>query len=235
MSDSPPKRMRAVQSFVRREGKITPGQARALEVHWAGFGLSVEEGQVDFVSVFGRKAPVICEIGFGMGHSLLAQAEANPKLNYLGIEVYRPGVGALLNNMQKAGVQNIRVFHHDAVEVLKQCIPNQSLHALQLFFPDPWHKKRHHKRRIMQPDFVQLIAEKIQPGGVFHLATDWEHYAEHMLEVMTAAPGWENQAGTGQFSPRPDSRPLTKFEQRGQRLGHGVWDLLFERVNHEPS
>ena len=163
-----------------------------------------------------------------MGKSLVEMAAAAPEKNFIGIEVHRPGVGACLSSAQDAGITNLRLFCHDAVEVLGQMIPDQSIDTLQLFFPDPWHKARHHKRRIVQPAFVQMLRPKLKIGGVFHMATDWENYAEHMLEVMNAAEGFVNTV-EGDYAPRPDSRPLTKFEQRGHRLGHGVWDLLFAR------
>jgi len=165
-----------------------------------------------------------------MGGSLLEMAKFEPEKNFIGIEVHLPGVGALLKGMSDEGVDNIRIYHNDANQVIDQCIPDGSLERVQLFFPDPWHKKRHHKRRLVQPEFVERIRKKLRVGGLFHMATDWENYAEHMMEVMSAAPGYENVAGIGQYSPRPDTRPVTKFEKRGERLGHGVWDLIFRRV-----
>ena len=165
-----------------------------------------------------------------MGQSLVAMAEAAPDTNFIGIEVHRPGVGKLLHTMEQRGVDNIRVYCHDAVEVLRDCIPDASLDTVQIFFPDPWHKKRHHKRRLIQPPFVALLTRKLKSGGILHLATDWQNYAEQMMEVLSAAGGLDNTAGPGQFAPRPESRPLTKFELRGERLGHGVWDLVFRRT-----
>ncbi|MDF2939794.1 MAG: trmB [Gammaproteobacteria bacterium] len=220
---------RPIRSFVRREGRLTIGQQKALDQGWPKFGLSLEDGPINFEKVFGREAPCIVEIGFGMGQSLAEMAQKYPENDYIGIEVHRPGVGCLLKAILDHDISNIRIYDQDAVEVLKQCIPDNSLAGLQLFFPDPWHKKRHHKRRIVQPEFVQLIWQKLAPNGFFHLATDWEHYAEHMMEVLSADPGFSNAAGFNEFAPRPESRPLTKFEQRGQRLGHGVWDLLFKK------
>jgi tRNA (guanine-N7-)-methyltransferase len=220
---------RRIRSFVLRMGRMTPGQERAFERHWSSKGLRRENGPIDFQQVFGRNAPTILEIGFGMGQSLLQMAQQAPERNFIGIEVHRPGVGRLLHGMDEANVQNIRVYCDDAVEVLAQCIPDASLAGVQIFFPDPWHKKKHNKRRLIQPAFVQLLRAKLQLGGVLHLATDWQDYAEQMLAVMSAAPGFRNQAGAG-YAPRPDYRPITKFEQRGERLGHGVWDLLFEKV-----
>jgi tRNA (guanine-N7-)-methyltransferase len=224
------KYMRTVRSFVMRAGRTTEGQQKALDEVWPVMGLELKNGAVNFTELFGREAPVVLEIGFGMGDSLIEMATQQPEKNYIGIEVHRPGVGRLLARAHEAGLSNIRVYAEDAVQVLAQCIPDSSLDALQLFFPDPWHKKKHHKRRIVQPEFAQTIRKKLKIGGHFHMATDWENYAEHMMEVMSVAPGYANQAGEGQFSPQPEWRPVTKFQRRGERLGHGVWDLIFERV-----
>jgi tRNA (guanine-N7-)-methyltransferase len=223
------KYIRKVRSFVKREGRLTKGQAAAIEKCWSSMGLEHSQGLLDFSQVFGNDNDVVLEIGFGMGKSLVEMAKNAPHLNFIGIEVHRPGVGACLMEADEAGITNLRVFEHDAVEVLADCIADGSLTTMQLFFPDPWHKKRHHKRRIVQPEFVESLRQKLKIGGVFHMATDWENYAEHMLEVMTAAPGYENISETQDYVPRPDNRPLTKFEQRGHRLGHGVWDLMFKR------
>ena len=225
------KYIRKVRSFVKREGRLTKGQAAAIEKCWSSMGLEHSQGLLDFSQVFGNDNDVVLEIGFGMGKSLVEMAKNAPHLNFIGIEVHRPGVGACLMEADEAGLTNLRVFEHDAVEVLADCIADGSLTTMQLFFPDPWHKKRHHKRRIVQPEFVESLRKKLKIGGVFHMATDWENYAEHMLEVMTAAPGYENISETQDYVPRPDNRPLTKFEQRGHRLGHGVWDLMFKRSN----
>jgi tRNA (guanine-N7-)-methyltransferase len=222
-----------VKSFVKREGRLTNAQARAIEVNWPSKGLSIEQGMLNFDDVFGRTAPTVLEIGFGMGKSLVEMAAAAPENNFIGIEVHRPGVGACLADAEEAGIENLCVFEHDAVEVLAQSIADNSLHRLQLYFPDPWHKTRHHKRRIVQPDFVQNLRSKLAIGGTFHMATDWENYAEYMMEVMTQAQGFENTSSEGSagYVPRPDYRPITKFEVRGQKLGHGVWDLIFKRVS----
>ena len=225
------KYIRKVRSFVKREGRLTKGQAAAIEKCWSSMGLEHSQGLLDFSQVFGNDNDVVLEIGFGMGKSLVEMAKNAPHLNFIGIEVHRPGVGACLMEADEAGLTNLRVFEHDAVEVLADCIADGSLTTMQLFFPDPWHQKRHHKRRIVQPEFVESLRQKLKIGGVFHMATDWENYAEHMLEVMTAAPGYENISETQDYVPRPDNRPLTKFEQRGHRLGHGVWDLMFKRSN----
>jgi tRNA (guanine-N7-)-methyltransferase len=220
---------RPIRSFVRREGRLTKGQQRALEHLWPQYGVDNDDSVLDLAALFGRDNAKVLEIGFGNGRSLARMAADFPDNDYLGIEVHRPGVGALLLLIEEQGLSNVRVVCADAVEVLKQRLPDACLDRVQLFFPDPWHKKRHHKRRIVQPEFAALVAQKLKPGGVFHLATDWQDYAQQMLTVMSAAPAYRNQAGDGNYAPRPPWRPLTKFEQRGQRLGHGVWDLLFER------
>ena len=220
---------RRIRSYVLRTGRMTPGQQRAFAENWARWGLDFENGDPDFDRVFGRSGPRVLEIGFGMGQSLVEMAAAAPEKNFIGVEVHKPGVGRLLHSMVEEDVSNIRVYCHDAVEVLQHCIADESLDTVQIFFPDPWHKKRHHKRRLIQPEFVAQLALKLKPGGLLHLATDWENYAEQMMEVLSAAEGLQNTCGQGQFAPRPAHRPLTKFEQRGERLGHGVWDLLFTR------
>ncbi|MFD2164824.1 tRNA (guanosine(46)-N7)-methyltransferase TrmB [Thalassotalea euphylliae] len=223
------KYIRTVRSFVKREGRLTKGQAHALENHWKDMGLNHEDGIVDVEKVFGNNNPMVLEIGFGMGKSLVEMAKNAPELNYIGVEVHRPGVGACIATAVTEEVSNLRVYEHDAIEILADCIPDGSLTTVQLFFPDPWHKKKHHKRRIVKPEFIESIRQKLKVGGVFHMATDWENYAECMLEDMQTAPGFKNLSDTNDYVPRPDSRPLTKFENRGQRLGHGVWDLQFEK------
>ncbi len=221
---------REIKSFVLRAGRMTTGQQRGWDECWEKWGLTIDQSTLDQEKTFGREAPMILEIGYGMGHSLVTMAGAEPDKDFIGIEVHRPGVGSLLNEARIAGITNLRSYCDDAVEVLKQCIPDGSLSRVQIYFPDPWHKKRHHKRRLVQPAFIEAIRSKLAMGGVIHMATDWENYAEQMLEVMTAAEGFSNQAEDNRYAPRPDYRPLTKFEKRGQRLGHGVWDLLFERI-----
>ena len=225
------KYVRTVRSFVKREGRLTKGQAGAIERQWSKMGLSLTDGMLNFEQVFNRKAPVTLEIGFGMGHSLVEMAENDPERNFIGIEVHEPGVGACLMAAEEADLKNLRVFHEDAVEVLKQCVPDNSLNCVQVFFPDPWHKKRHHKRRIIQPEFVELLIKKLEAGGIIHLATDWENYAEHMLEVLNGSSALTNLSESGGYIPRPDSRPKTKFERRGEGKGHGVWDLQFKVIN----
>lgn len=227
MSDTPPTH-RPIRSFVLREGRFTEGQQRAFDRCWPKFGVDhTEGGQLDLTALFGNDNPVYLEIGFGNGEALAESAARHPERNYLGIEVHRPGVGHLLLKVEEQDLQNVRVMRHDAMELLRHGLAEGSLSGILLFFPDPWHKKRHHKRRIVRPEFTVLAARALKAGGLLHMATDWEDYAQHMMEVMSEAAEFENSAGEGQFAPRPEERPLTKFEQRGQRLGHGVWDLLF--------
>jgi len=221
--------MRRVRSFVLRQGRMTDGQRRMLEKHWLHFGIERQDDVLDLGKLFGRSAPQIVEIGFGMGRTLAQMARDNAEQDYLGIEVHQPGVASLLRNLDEEAINNVRVIRDDAVEVLEQNIAAHSLAAVHLYFPDPWPKRRHHKRRIVQPAFIDLVVSRLQAGGVFHMATDWEDYAHHAMAMLSACPELINCAGERQFSPRPDYRPLTKFEQRGQRLGHGVWDLIFER------
>ena len=225
-----PVRRREIKSYVMRAGRMTDGQQRGLDEGWPKFGLLLADGLQDFDRVFGRQAPRTLEIGFGMGQSLLEMAKAAPEQDFIGIEVHRPGVGALLNGLLTENISNVRVYSCDALEVLKNCVADASLDRLMLFFPDPWHKSRHHKRRIVQPEFAQLVRSKLKVGGIFHLATDWEPYAEHMLEVLNIAPGLQNLSENQTWVPRPEERPVTKFERRGERLGHGVWDLKFVRL-----
>lgn len=222
-------RHRPIRSYVLREGRLTAGQDRAFTELWPRWGVEYTGASLDLSVLFGNDRPVWLEIGFGNGDSLAALAERNPDRNYLGIEVHRPGVGHLLLRLEARALGNVRVLRHDAVEVLSHSLVPGSLAGAFLFFPDPWHKRRHHKRRILQPSFVELLARAIRPGGLFHAATDWEDYAHQMLAVLEASPAFENVAGPGVFSPRPEERPMTRFEERGQRLGHRVWDLEFRR------
>lgn len=220
---------KSIRSYVIRAGRMTESQRRAFDSYWGKYGLSLFAGALNPQEVFGRAAPLVLEIGFGMGDSLLAMAEAEPDKDFIGIEVHPPGVGRLINNAGKAEIRNLRVYMADAIDVLNDSIGDGSLDRFQLYFPDPWHKKKHHKRRIVQPEFVRLICSKLKSGGLLHMATDWENYAEQMREVLEMEPQLENTAGKNNYSPRPDFRPETKFERRGQRLGHGVWDLLYRR------
>lgn len=224
------KYMRKIRSFVKREGRMTNRQQTATDTLWEQMGITYKEEILDFTKVFGRDAPVVLEIGFGMGKSLIEMALNAPEKNFVGIEVHGPGVGACLADAAEAGITNLRVMNHDAVEVLEFMIPAKSLATFQLYFPDPWHKARHNKRRIVQPTFIENMRNKLVIGGVIHMATDWKPYAEYMLEVMNAASNFKNSV-EGDYAPRPNWRPLTKFENRGQRLGHGVWDLLFTRIS----
>lgn len=219
---------RPIRSYVRREGRMTDAQRRAMVELWPRYGVEPGDGALDFAAVFGRDAPVVLEIGFGNGETLAALAAANPQTNYFGIEVHRPGVGGLLRRLAAADISNVRVMVADAKEILARQVPDASLAAVHLFFPDPWPKQRHHKRRLVQADFVALVGRKLMPGAAFHLATDWCDYAHHMMAVLSASDVLENVAGAGRFAERGD-RPPTKFERRGARLGHGVWDLLFRR------
>lgn len=222
---------RKIRSFVMRAARMTDGQKNSLERNWARFGLTLADGMQNLDDCFERQADTVLEIGFGMGDSLIEMAIAAPEKNFIGIEVHLPGVGRMLNRTESEDLTNIRCYKEDAVDVLSDCIADGALSTVQLFFPDPWHKKKHHKRRIVQPEFAQLVRRKLKPGGTFHMATDWENYAGHMLDVMEAAEGFENIAGTGAFLPdRPEHRPVTKFENRGQKLGHGVWDLIYRKT-----
>lgn len=216
-----------IQSFIRRQGRLTPGQQLALDTHWDKYCLNPEL-DYNFSEVFGRTAPLIMEIGFGNGESLAKMAVANPGQDYLGIEVHRPGVGHLLMLLEQGDISNVRIYCHDAIEILEKKIPDHALAGLHLFFPDPWPKKKHHKRRIVNTGFARLLTRKLVAGGYFHAATDWQHYAEWMLDILGAEAGMDNCSRTGGYCGRPDYRPLTKFEQRGLRLGHGVWDLIFK-------
>ena len=224
-----PERRRGIRSFVLRMGRATAAQQRALTELWPIYGLEFSAQPIDLDRAFGRAAPRMIEIGFGNGEALLEFARANPDVDCLGIEVHRPGVGHLLLALNDSGLKNVRVMCHDAVEVIQQ-LPAQSVSFLHIFFPDPWHKKRHHKRRLIQSAFIALIAPIMKRDGLLRLATDWEHYAQQMREVLDAATDFENCAGADGFIARPQMRPLTRFERRGHRLGHGVWDMEYRRT-----
>lgn len=227
LSDPPAAPPRAIKSYVLRAGRMGTGQVRALRELAPRYVLPFSREALDATRVFGRTAPLIVEIGFGMGQATAAIAAARPHDDFLGIEVHEPGVGALLQRIDEQQLANLRIVQHDAVEVLRDMIAPSSLAAVHVFFPDPWPKKRHWKRRLIQPPFVALLASRLAPGGTLHCATDWQPYAEQVLEVLSAEPALENTAGG--YAPRPGYRPLTKFENRGLALGHGVWDLVFTR------
>lgn len=222
---------REIKSFVLRQGKITKGQQNALEQYLDDYAITFnKDEQLNFTSLFNRNAPNIIEIGFGMGNATWQIAKNNPQNNYLGIEVHLPGVGSLLNYIAENDVNNLKIIRHDAVEVLKYSVADNSIDGFHIYFPDPWPKKRHHKRRIIQADFIKLLAQKLKPNGYIHLATDWEEYATWMLEILNQEPSIKNASNDNTFIPRPEFRPLTKFENRGINLGHGVWDLMFTKI-----
>lgn len=218
---------RAIRSFVKREGKLTSGQANAIEQCWPKFGVDLSTDELDLEALFGRQAETILEIGFGNGLSLAEMAAEHPEQNFFGIEVHRPGVGSLLVQVKQQQLDNVRVSQDDAVEVLKQQIPNASIDRVQIFFPDPWHKKRHHKRRLINQAFVEVLLLKLKPSGVIHVATDWENYAEQVLEVLSSSSALQNTAEG--YAHKPDYRPTTKYESRGVKLGHGVFDIIFQK------
>lgn len=219
---------RPIRSYVIRSGRLTDSQRRAIEDHWSDYVIDYSSAKLDWTTHFDQQKPLTVEIGFGMGDSLLEMASAETDRNFLGIEVHKPGVGKLIHGAQQAELSNLKLMCHDAVEVLEHCFEKESIERVLIFFPDPWHKKRHNKRRLIQPEFVSLLSSKLKPGGQLHLATDWEPYAEHMLEVLEQDSTFENQCGVGQYWEQP-ARPPTKFERRGKRLGHGVWDLLYQK------
>ncbi|MBP6250799.1 MAG: tRNA (guanosine(46)-N7)-methyltransferase TrmB [Leptothrix sp. (in: Bacteria)] len=219
---------RSIRSFVLRAGRMGTGQMRALAELGPQFVLPYQAQVLDPSSVFGRQAPTVLEIGFGMGDATARIAAAQPQTDFIGVEVHTPGVGALLKRIGEIGLGNLRIVQHDAVEVLRDMLAPASLAGVHIYFPDPWHKKKHHKRRLIQPELVALLATRLAPGGYLHCATDWQDYAGQMLAVLAAEPMLVNTRAEG-YAPRPDWRPLTKFENRGLKLGHGVWDLLFVR------
>ena len=223
-------RHRAIRSFVTRAGRITPAQERALEDLWPKYGIDLGPAPLELAAIFGRRAPVTAEIGFGNGDNLLELAAAHPERDFLGVEVHRPGVGRLLLQLEQRAIGNVRVICRDAVEVLERHLNGQCLDEILVLFPDPWPKKRHHKRRLIQPDFVALLAERLKEGGTLRLATDWEPYAAEMLATLSAEPRLRNEDPESGFVPRPAERSPTRFERRGERLGHQVWDLEFRRI-----
>lgn len=220
---------RSIKSFVLRQGRLTRAQQNALDQYWQDYGIDYSEQVICFDKLYGNSNDVVVEIGFGNGDSLLQQVINQPQYNFIGIEVHSPGVGHLIHHASHNAVRNLKVIRHDAVEVLEHQIADNSLTQVQLFFPDPWQKKRHHKRRILNPDFIQQIRKKLKQGGLFHMATDWQDYAGQMLKLMDGAEGFYNTAGTGCFAASKGSRCETKFERRGIKLGHGVWDLIYQK------
>lgn len=221
----------AIRSFVLRQGRVSHAQRRACETLLPQYGIPYNESALDLTQVFGREAPKILEIGFGMGGATAEIAQRHPENDYLGIEVHMPGVGSLLNQIEQLGLTNLRIIQHDAVDVLHHMLSVGCLSGVHIFFPDPWPKARHHKRRLVQPQLIARLCELLAPGGYLHIATDWEDYAEHILQVLTQQPLLANTASG--YAPRPDYRPLTKFEQRGLKLGHGVWDMVFRKMTSE--
>jgi tRNA (guanine-N7-)-methyltransferase len=219
---------RPIRSFVLRQGRISTAQQRAYDALLPDYGIPYSVAPLDLDEAFGRSAPKFLEIGFGMGEATAHIAAQHPQNDYLCVEVHTPGVGSLLKQVEELGLSNIRVVQHDAVEVLQHMLAPASLDGVHIFFPDPWHKKRHHKRRLIQPELVALLCERVKPGGYVHMATDWQDYAEQVLAVFSAEPRLVNTAPD--YAPRPEYRPATKFEQRGLRLGHGVWDIVFRRA-----
>lgn len=218
---------RTIKSFVLRAGRVSNRQQQALENDLPRYELVVNQKPWDLDAIFAREAETVVEIGFGMGASLIAMAQRQPEVNFIGIEVHRAGIGSLVADLRDYSINNVRVVVADAVEVFKSQLADASVAGVQIFFPDPWHKKKHHKRRLIQPDFVKLLVQRLKKGGFLHCATDWQDYAEHMQSILRAETGLSNTEIDGGFSARPETRPLTKFEQRGQRLGHGVWDLIY--------
>lgn len=221
---------RTIKSFVLRAGRVSPRQQQALDEWLGNYALPTVSQPWDLTAAFGRTAETVIEIGFGMGSSLVTMAKAAPETNYIGIEVHRAGIGSLVAELHDEAISNVRIAPYDAVEVLKMGVADDSLAGVQIFFPDPWPKLRHHKRRLIQPEFIALLLKKIKVGGFIHCATDWEDYAEQMMHVLSSSPQLKNTQSDGAFMPRPSFRPLTKFEQRGLKLGHGVWDLMFVRL-----
>lgn len=222
--------LRCVRSFVRRDSRMTDAQKNAIDSLMPLFGLSLEQGFIDFADVFQRKAETYLEIGFGSGYSLLEMAKFHPNENFIGIETHLPGIGSLLQGIQAAELKNIRIYYADAVEVLAQCIPDNSLDVVQIFFPDPWPKRKHHKRRLIQEKFIKLLVTKLKINGMIHLATDWQHYAEHMMKVLSLIPELTNVMGVLKYGDRSAYRPvITKFEQRGKQCGRDIWELQFSK------
>ena len=221
------KSLRKIQSFVKRSGRLSKAQVIGLYELWPNYGVSLSDNQISFGELFLHSHDVTLEVGFGNGDSLLEMAIQQPKQNFLGIEVYEAGIGRLINEANKHQLSNLKIINEDAVEVLQNHIPDDSLLKFQLFFPDPWYKKRHHKRRIIKTSFLDILTKKLKTDGIVHIATDWEDYAEHIMETLESHQHFKNTLGDHIYSPRPKHRPFTKFENRGQKLGHSVWDIIF--------
>jgi tRNA (guanine-N7-)-methyltransferase len=224
------KYLRKIQSFVKRSGRLSKAQSTGLNELWDDFGVNINEKTLNFAELFLTKNDITLEVGFGNGDSLLEMAIQQPDQNFLGIEVYEAGVGRLINEASKNNLSNLKIIKEDAVEILTNNISDNSLSHFQLFFPDPWHKKKHHKRRIVQTSFLDLLSKKLKNNRIAHIATDWENYAEHIMDTLESHPHFKNCAGDHIYSERPKNRPLTKFENRGQKLGHGVWDIIFKNI-----
>lgn len=229
MEIKPQYRAKKIRSFVIRSSRMTDAQRASYENHWARYGLDLHKGSITDQELFPKSQPLAIEIGFGMGDSLCEMCVSQPDTNFIGIEVHPPGVGRLMNQAASADLNNLRLYLADAKDVLAECIPDGGVQRFQIYFPDPWHKTKHHKRRLVQSEFIEHLTAKLSEGGVLHMATDWQNYAEQMMDIMESQSAYENIAGTGQFSSRPHWRPETKFERRGQRLGHGVWDLIYRK------
>ena len=224
------KYLRKIQSFVKRSGRLSKAQSTGLNELWGDYGVNINEKILNFDELFLNKNDITLEVGFGNGDSLLEMAIQQPDQNFLGIEVYEAGVGRLINEASKNNLSNLKIIKEDAVEILTNNISDNSLSCFQLFFPDPWHKKKHHKRRIVQTSFLDRLSKKLKNNGIAHIATDWENYAEHIMDTLESHPHFKNCAGDHIYSVRPKNRPLTKFENRGQKLGHGVWDIIFKNI-----
>ncbi len=228
----PPVPQHRIRSFILRQGRYTTAQKNALAKHWQTFGIEYQKQKLDFTRLFGRKSEITLEIGFGNGESLLQQAIQFPQMDFIGVEVHGPGIGYLLHRIIEHELTNIRVIRYDAVEVLKYQIKDNSLARVQIFFPDPWHKKRHHKRRLVQAEFARLVYDKLICGGRLHMATDWHNYAQQMLSVLDDTPGFRNLEGRGNYTGSRGTRTETRFERRGKKLGHDVWDITYIKQAH---
>lgn len=229
MEIRPQYRAKKNRSFVIRSGRMTDGQRASYEQNWSRYGLDLDDGLLDLENIFGKSQNLVIEIGFGMGDSLHDMCISQTEHNFIGIEVHPPGVGRIMNRAAESDLKNLKVYLADAKDVLADCVANESVSRIQIYFPDPWHKRKHHKRRLIESEFIAHLTPKLAPNGLIHMATDWQDYAVQMLSVMEAEDSYVNQAGKGLYSERPEWRPETKFERRGHRLGHGVWDLIYKK------